>query len=293
MTTTALKRLLKKQWMLAAGQIDQVSSQADKTAGHLRQVSGQVERLDVQTGKLSGEVDNISKQLEMLRQQLNEYLRPQNERFTGHYEYWRAKRVTAIVEHYGEAWFKGKKILELGCGYGDIGHVLMTLGAAVTFAEGRVENCDFLRRRFPKNKVYCMNCENEWPFPEEVHFDLILHMGLLYHLDNLWFVLDHCFQCCDNIVLETEVADSDDPDLILKTDECAEGWDQSLIGHGSRPSGPCVEKHIQEQGWQYERVTDSRCNAIFHVYDWEVENTKTWRNGLRRFWFCKKGSKVC
>lgn len=283
-----------------SSQIDGVLKQVSQLIGQTEIISGQIKCVSDRIDQLAGEqtsclnrIDNVFNQTNGLRQQLNEYLRPQNERFTNHYEYWRAKRITAIVEHYGEAWFEGKKILELGCGYGDIGHVLMTLNADVTFAEGRAENCDFLRRRFPENRVYCMNCENEWPFPADAHFDLILHMGLLYHLDDLWFALDHCFECCDNIVLETEVSDSDDPDFILKINECVEGWDQSLIGHGSRPSGPCVEKHIHEKGWQYERVTDSRCNARFHVYDWKVENTKTWRSGLRRFWFCKKENNEC
>lgn len=223
-----------------------------------------------------------------MQTQLDEYLKPRSGRFTDHYEYWRAERIVAIVDHYGEAWFKGKKILELGCGYGDIGHVLMTLGAEVIFAEGREENCDYLRRRFPNNKIYCMNCENEWPFPEDAHFDMVLHMGLLYHLDNLWFALDKSCACCDHLVLETEVSDSDDEDYILKINERADGWDQSLIGHGSRPSGSCIEKHLHEIGWSCQRVTDSRCNALFHTYDWEVKNTGTWRDGLRRFWFCEK-----
>lgn len=273
----------------AVEQIGQVMGQVEIIPSQIKCISGKIDRIAERQTSCQCVFDHVSAQTNVLRQQLDEYLRPQNERFTDHYEYWRAKRITAIVEHYGEAWFEGKKVLELGCGYGDIGYVLMTLNADVTFAEGREENCDFLRRRFPDNKVYCMNCENEWPFPADAHFDLILHMGLLYHLDNLWFALDRCFECCDNIVLETQVSDSDDPDFILKVNERAEGWDQSLVGLGSRPSGSCVEKHIQEKGWQSERVTDSRCNARFHVYDWKVENTNTWRNGLRRFWFCKKG----
>ncbi len=114
-------------------------------------------------------------------------------------------------------------------------------------------------------------------------------MGLLYHLDNIWFTLDKCFQQSDHIVLETEVMDSDDPNDILKIDENPEGFDQSLIGHGSRPSAAYIEKHIKENKWKYEMVNDSRCNASFHNYDWEIKNTKTWRHGLRRFWFCEKG----
>jgi 2-polyprenyl-3-methyl-5-hydroxy-6-metoxy-1,4-benzoquinol methylase len=102
--------------------------------------------------------------------------------FSDHYEYWRAKRVVAIVEYYGQEWFKGKKILELGCGFGDIGKVFKSLGAEVVFAEGRKENCEVLMRKFPNDRIYQINLENEWPFQKE-RFDLILHMGVLYHLN--------------------------------------------------------------------------------------------------------------
>lgn len=220
---------------------------------------------------------------------LEDLLKPQQtaqERFTGHYELWRMKRITAIVDHYGESWFRGKSVLELGSGYGDIGFVFSTLGAEVTYAEGRQDNYDVLRRRFPNSRIYHMNCENEWPFPQGEHFDLIIHMGLLYHLNDFQFSLEKCLSHTDELILETEVCDSADPYMVLKTEE--EGWDQALDGTGSRPSGAFIERFLSEHGWSYERVMDSRCNALFHVYDWEIENTNTWKNGLRRFWFCKK-----
>lgn len=261
-------------------------SQAAQAGAKLGQLQSAADVSAEKVAHLQNSVDELSSKM-------SSYLAPQQERFTGHYEYWRAKRITAIVEHFGEEWFKGKKILELGCGYGDIGYVLMSLGAELVFAEGRAENCDYLRRRFPNNRVYFMNCENEWPFAEDERFDMILHMGLLYHLDNIWFVFDRCCHCCDHIVLETEVSDSDDENYILKIDENSQGWDQSLMGHGSRPSGAYVEKHLRSLGWSFRRVTDSRCNAQFHTYDWEVKNTGTWRNGLRRFWFCERGELSC
>ena len=209
-----------------------------------------------------------------------------HDKFTGHYELWRLRRINCIVNHYGDDWFKGKNILELGAGYGDIGYFFSTLGAEVTFVEGRREHCDIIRRRYPQSKVYEMNCENEWAFSENVHFDLVLHMGLLYHLDNFLFVLDHCLKCADNLVLETEVCDSDDENFILKIQENAQGWDQSLIGAGTRPSAGYIEEHLRKMGWSYERVNDTSCNASFHKYDWNVTNTMTWQNGMRRLWFC-------
>lgn len=247
------------------------------------------EELSLTIQQINDKIDKIDNDFIKSFNYIISFLEPQRDHFSGHYEFWRIKRIKAIVEHYGENWFKGKKILELGCGYGDIGLVFRSLGSEVVFSEGRSENVEYLRRKFPQNRIYLMNCENEWPFSKDEHFDLILHMGLLYHLDNIFFALDHCLECSDNIVLETEVSDSDDENYILKIDESKDGYDQSLIGHGSRPSAEYIEKHIKQYGkWNFERITDSRCNASFHRYDWSVNNTGKWENGLRRFWFLKR-----
>ncbi len=95
----------------AAEKIGQIINQVDKVINKIEYVSSKVESLVVETGKLPEQVDSISCQVGVLRQQFGDYLRPQSDRFTGHYEYWRAKRVTAIVEHYGESWFEGKRFL--------------------------------------------------------------------------------------------------------------------------------------------------------------------------------------
>ena len=47
--------------------------------------------------------------------------------FEGHYDLWRDKRVTKIISHYGPLFFKNKKVLELGAGYGHIGNYLSAL----------------------------------------------------------------------------------------------------------------------------------------------------------------------
>ncbi len=247
------------------------------------------EELSFSIQQMNDKIDKMNNDFINSFNSIISFLEPQRKHFSGHYEFWRIKRIKAIVDYYGEDWFKDKKILELGCGYGDIGLVFRSLGSEVVFAEGRPAHVDYLRRRFPQNRIYLMNCENEWPFAAEEHFDLILHMGLLYHLDNIFFVLDHCLECSDNIVLETEVSDSDDENYVLKIDEKKTAYDQSLIGHGSRPSAEYIEKHIRQYGnWAFERITDSRCNAAFHRYDWIVKNTGKWESGLRRFWFLKR-----
>jgi SAM-dependent methyltransferase len=204
--------------------------------------------------------------------------------FTGHYYEWRRKRLHAIVRRYGPAWFVGARVLELGCGHGDIGAMLLTLGADVTFSEGRREHLDVIAERYPgipANRLVAYDAEHAWPFEER--FDLVINMGLVYHVDNWQRSIIGSLRSADHVVLETEVCDSYDPALVVKTVE--DGPDQAISGVGSRPSAPAVEAVLRAEGFRFERISDNRCNAGFHRYDWPVTGTGAWEHGLRRFWF--------
>lgn len=239
------------------------------------------------TAKILDQLEDVATAIAVLNAKVENSASAKERLFSGHYEYWRAKRIVAIVEEYGEGWFKGKKILELGCGYGDIGYVLSTLGAEVVYAEGRKEHCDYLRERFSDSRVYQVNLENEWPFAKDEKFDMILHLGLLYHLQDYHFSLKKCSEHTDNLVLETEVCDSDE-DFVLRIEENKDQYDQSLIAAGSRPSALHVENILSAYGYKnITRIRDARCNANFHTYDWNVTNTRDWKSGMRRFWFVK------
>jgi len=211
--------------------------------------------------------------------------------FAGHYHEWRRKRIRAIVRRYGADWFDGARVLELGCGFGDIGAALTTLGADVTLAEGRPEHVSVIADRYPglpADRLAVYDAEGPWPFTDR--FDLVVNMGLVYHVDNWQRSIIGSLRSADRVVLETEVCDSDDPYLVVKTVE--EGPDQSLSGVGSRPSAAAVEHLLRTEGFRFERVADNRCNAAFHRYDWPVRNTGGWEHGLRRFWFCWRDGSV-
>jgi SAM-dependent methyltransferase len=209
------------------------------------------------------------------------------EEFAGHYVEWRDRRIAAIVEHYGRDFFAGKSVLELGCGFGEIGLRFRDLGARVVFSDGRAEHLETIRAKFPEVETVVADLESEWPF--EGRFDLIIHMGVLYHLKNYEHSLRAACANCEHLVLETEVCDSDDPETELFVNE--EGYDQALSHVGSRPSAPRVERILDECQMIHSRVRDARCNAGYHTYDWLVGNTMSWRHGQRRLWFCCRKSR--
>jgi hypothetical protein len=117
-------------------------------------------------------------------------------------------------------------------------------------------------------------------------YDIILHWGVLYHLNEIENHLKYISNHCDILLLETEVADSDDDTFYITTSE--KGYDQAYNSVGIRPSPSYVEKILSANGFSFKLIKDSILNANFHVYDWDIKNTKTWRSGMRRFWICWK-----
>ncbi|MCH2039331.1 MAG: class I SAM-dependent methyltransferase [Saccharospirillaceae bacterium] len=243
-------------------------------------------RVDILDSQLLEKVSLVKELKENLALAESDIVALKENRFSGHYEIWREKRVTAIIEHYGPLWFKGKKILEIGCGYADISLMFAALGADVTVSDARQEHLDIVNSRYPWMTTIKADVNSEWPF--ESRYDLIIHMGLLYHLGDIQYSLEKCLQFSNNLVLETEISDSTDPNFVLVIDEDSSGYDQSFTGRGSRPSGAYLENFFASNNVEFHRVVDARCNSNFHQYNWKQTDSEDWRHGLRAMWFCSK-----
>ena len=208
--------------------------------------------------------------------------------FGGHYFDWRFRRVRLLIEHYGAEWFKGKKILEIGCGHGDIGITLMALGADVYFLEGRLKHLEVLRSRYPViplNRLIHHNLnERMIGFPE---FDLILNLGVLYHLEEWKMNIRDCAHYSSLLVVETEVSTAK-KDLLI--DEDPNIYDWAINGKGARPSSDSIANEIAANGYTLTQYTGSDLNSSFHRYDWKETHETEFIPGLRRLWFCVKST---
>lgn len=202
-----------------------------------------------------------------------------------HYVGWRKSRLDKIQTIFGKDWFKGKSILELACGQGHIGSYIETLGANVTYAEGRKSHCEMMTKLHPKREVININQEEPWSLDRQ--FDMIIHWGVLYHLDNWKQDLACTLKHSGMVLLESEVLDSNDS-IEIKIEEPFDGWDQAISTVGSRPSASLVEQVLSSLGATYTRYDHADLNSGFHQYDWKVENTGESRNGIRRFWIVEK-----
>src|SRR5258708_6416000 len=100
----------------------------------------------------------------------------EEEGYRDHYD-----NLTAMIKkHLQLDRLRGRKVIDLACGYGWWGQALMEHGAEITFIDGREANLAAVRSQVPGAVTYRMNVETDsFPVPQT---DLILCMGLLYHL---------------------------------------------------------------------------------------------------------------
>ena len=209
---------------------------------------------------------------------------------------WRASRINKLEEILGgKSWFKNKQVLELGCTYGHTGKILMDYGADVLFAEPRLEYHEHIRGTckcpecIPKNVSIIQLDQNSTWLLSQV-FDLIIHWGVLYHLENWEQDLITTLNHGKNICLESEVIDSPDPFYVMHRKES--GPDQSCHGKGSFPSYSAIERVVQDHPnfLSYQRYDDKSLNAGHQHYNWKAINNTDFVEGQRRFWMIQSNT---
>jgi SAM-dependent methyltransferase len=208
--------------------------------------------------------------------------------FDGKYFDWNQKRIKGIVDHYSYKFFYGKKLADLGCGYGDLSGTLYRLGAEITAVDVRQDHLKVVSKKFPGVKVVRTNLEGPWPF-FGTKFDMILDLGLICHLAT---IDEHIKAVCSSttyLVLETAVCDSDDPNKIIQVPEAKEIYDLSFNGTGSRPSAAYIERLLTDCGMTFRRMDSGKLNSGDYKYDWVAKNDNSTDIHKRRFWFCVKG----
>jgi len=228
------------------------------------------------------------------------------------YEEWYKKRVQKIINIFGQDWFAGKNILELGACYGDIGIELTKLGAEVTFADARKENLDIIENKFRQwnlaPKLLLINQEEKYDLG--VKFDLVLHLGVLYHIENWKQDLECALNHGDIMILETIVGSANIPDRQTKREKVSAAV-QRYIGVNGKENIICqesIEAQFRKNNCKYIRFDNSELNTnisydvnnvlIKHVYDWDynisgkldrmTKNNKHVDTHLRRFWLVVK-----
>ena len=213
--------------------------------------------------------------------------------FDQHYVVWRMRRLRKAIQLQGID-FKGKRVLELGGGHGDMGAFFAELGADVISAEGREINCHFANLKYRHLPSFrSVQHDLEKPFGDLGRFDLAFSFG---SLEVIWNAADYIKSCCevaDTVLFETFVIDSTDP-LEAHGGPGVNGpnpdatEDHSLSGGAIAPSPAYIERLFSEHGFRVERFFDADINAFPHCYDWEHGDLRT-DIARRRFWRFTRG----
>lgn len=211
--------------------------------------------------------------------------------FNGRYLEWNRKRIKTIVDFYGHKYIYFKKVLDLGCGHGDIGGSLQRLGADVTYIDAREEHLKVTQKKFPGAKILKSDLENRFPLVGK-KVDIILDLDLLCHMKNYEKHLREVCLWTTHLVLETAVCDSDDPEQCVYLNEDNKVYDLGTAGTGALPSAANIEKILSECGMEFRRIDDAKLNAGDYVYNWTVNNTNNADLTKRRLWFAKKINSV-
>jgi SAM-dependent methyltransferase len=197
---------------------------------------------------------------------------------------WNQKKIKAIVERYGHQYFVHKKILDLGCGHGDLGGVLHRLGSDVTAVDARQEHLKVVAKKYAGVKIVKADLDGPWPFYGKT-FDMILDLGLLCHINNFEAHLKAVCASTTFLVLETAVIDCNDPNFFHIQDD-GKTADGSYNGVSTQVSAACIERILKNCGMTFKRMDSGKLNCGKYVYDWLPVNNKSFDIHKRRLWFC-------
>lgn len=220
-----------------------------------------------------------------------------NNLFGDWYNQWRLLRVCKLEQIFGIDWFKGKRILELGCGYGNIGLYFKDLGADVTFADARQEFLDVVKRKCQTANTVLIDQDKEWDLNKK--FDLIIHFGVLYNIKNWKQDLACALKQTQFLALETAVNRfAYDIEFEIKNFEYGDKHCGCFNNQGSLPSISLIEKELIGKFNRYDDADLNCggnlrytliCNDQNKIY---AKPIKSWHNnpfyGGRKFWIIDK-----
>lgn len=139
--------------------------------------------------------------------------------------------------------------LDVGCGVGHFAALLQQLGFEVSAFEGRAENAEEAEHRVNGLKVYVGEAEELCSFGMG-SFDLVLALGLLYHLENPFRVIRQLRQITKKLlVIESMCIDDPKPVLCLRDE--GHGADQGLRYVAFYPSQACLAKMLYGAGFPF------------------------------------------
>jgi len=137
--------------------------------------------------------------------------------------------------------------LDAGCGLGFFSKILQDAGLDVHAFDGRIENIEEARTRFPRISFAQGDVENP-EIRKLGEFDLVLCFGLLYHLENPFSAIRNLRAVTrKGLLLESMCLPDQKPWMLLRKELSLE--DQSLTDLAFYPSEGCFVKMLHRAGF--------------------------------------------
>jgi len=178
----------------------------------------------------------------------------------------RVSRARKIEEIFGKQWFNSKSVLELGCANGNFGLHLAQYGAKITFSDARQSYLDSIKVKNKSARTILLDQDTDWNLKET--FDLILHFGILYNLNNWKRDLFNTIKHSKHILLETAVANTEE-DFECKINKNIYGELGAFNQIGTLVSATVIENALKQLNVDYKRFDDVNLNTGGYKYDWK------------------------
>ena len=138
-----------------------------------------------------------------------------------------------------------RSVIEVGAGIGDHTSFFLDRGCGVIATDGRSENVELLRRRYPTLRVRRLDLDDPDPDFREAA-EVVYCYGTLYHLRDPARALTFLAGCCTALMLVETCVSFGDDDRVDIVDENASLPSQALHGIGSRPTRVWVQRRLAE-----------------------------------------------
>jgi SAM-dependent methyltransferase len=141
-----------------------------------------------------------------------------------------------------------KTAMDVGCGLGYFSEMLVELGFKTRAIEGRPENAAEARQRVPGLEVQIADAEDD-SLRSAGSYDLVLGLGLLYHLENPFRAIRNLYALTGSIlIIDSMCIPAKLPVLHLR-DENSAAEDQGLTPAVFYPSEACLVKMLYRAGF--------------------------------------------
>jgi FkbM family methyltransferase len=138
-----------------------------------------------------------------------------------------------------------KTVLEVGAGIGDHTHFFLDRDCQVTTTEGRPENLELLKKRYPELTVAHLDMD-EPQLEIEQKFEVVYCYGLLYHLKNPDVAIQFMAENCEDMLLLETCVSYGDNEAVNLCEEPAGSASQATSGTGCRPTRLWVYNQLKQ-----------------------------------------------